>query len=125
MSLSEKHIRLALSCAYEELEARRRGKTPGVQPWNAELIRALELELAVSPRRQTDGQVDACLEHEHDDEWIGSRQAAAILGWHERKVQRLAADLDGQKISGRDFLFNARHVRDYAAGLKTQQRESR
>ena len=45
-------------------------------------------------------------------ELIGSRLAADILGWTERRVQRHAADLDGIKIGNR-LVFPAASVRQY------------
>ena len=115
MSLTPRLWRLCLWCAQEELNARRNGKTPGVQAWNAELVRALEMEVAVSSTRQQDcdGQPNCHCEH---DDWIGSVAAAQILGWNIRDVQRKSADLDGRKFAGK-WRFRESAVLQYAEGL--------
>lgn len=114
MSLTPRLLRLALWCAKQELEARGNGKTPGVQQWNAELVRALELELAVSASGQSKGGELSGLDH--DEEWIGTAEAARILRWYERKVRRRAPDLDGRKVSGQ-LVFRASTVRAYAEAV--------
>lgn len=114
MSLDERTLRLALWCANQELAARRAGKSPGLQPWNAELVRALELELAVSASGQCQG---AELKYSlHEDDWIGSAEAARILRWHERTLRRRASDLDGRKVAGK-LVFQASIVRSYAEAV--------
>lgn len=113
MTLDERFLRLALWCANQELTARRGGKTPGVQPWNAELVRALKLELAVSGSRQDDVVGVQLSKHE---EWIGCRDAATILGWTTRQVQRRASGLEGRKTSA-GWIFPASVVEEYAKGL--------
>jgi hypothetical protein len=116
MRLTPRLLRLALWCARQELDARRAGKPPGVQPWNAELVRALELELAVSRSRQSAEADDACSDH---DEWISTREAARLLRWDMRRVQRHASDLDGRRcrcgLGG--LIFRAPAVREYAEEL--------
>lgn len=111
--LNERHLQLLLYCCGQELAARRAGKKPGVQQWNSEVIRALELELAVTRTRQSERERDSLSNHEH----IDSRTAARILGWSLRRVQRHAADLDGHKIASGAWLFPASVVYDYSAGL--------
>jgi hypothetical protein len=37
---------------------------------------------------------------ELEEEWIGTALAAKVLDWHPRRVQRRAADLDGQAHRG-------------------------
>lgn len=116
MTLSERTLRNAIYCATQELVARENGKAAAnarVQPWNAELVRELELELAVSAAGQSDSADRACLEHEI---WIGSDQAARILGWHVRTVRRRRNDLGGQKIAGA-LMFPESAVREYAEAL--------
>jgi hypothetical protein len=102
-----------LWCAQEELNARRNGKTPGVQPWNAELVRALDLELRVSSTRH---EWDCTASESDHDDWIGTAEAARILQWNVRRIQRRADDLDGRKI-GRQLMFRESAVREYAEGL--------
>ncbi|MDX1878217.1 hypothetical protein SBE55_10345 [Mycolicibacterium sp. 141076] len=113
--LNERHLELVLYCCGQELAARRAGKKPGVQQWNSEVIRAVELELAVTRTRQSERARDSCSKYEH---WIDSTVAAGILGWSLRRVQRHAADLDGHKIASGAWLFPATVVYEYAAGLK-------
>src|SRR5690242_8546211 len=113
MMFSSNELRQILYCCAEELRARTAGKSPGPQPWLARLIRHLELELAVSSSRQFESEDVAPLVC---DDCVGSREAATILGWHGRLVQRRAAEFDGQHINGR-LVFRARSVADYAEGL--------
>jgi hypothetical protein len=117
VSLDERLLRLALHCSEQELQARRHGKPPGVQPWNAELLRALELELAVSLSRPRQDEGDTVSRFSHDDEWIDTRRAAAILGWTPRQVQRRTADLEGRKPGGHALVFRESVVREYAGSL--------
>jgi hypothetical protein len=109
--LTERQWRQLLYCTAEELRARRAGKSPGVQKWNAELIRAVELELALSAPGQEPGTNESALSHD----WIGSDQAASILGWHVRTVRRRRAYLDGRKVAGA-LVFRESVVRQYAEG---------
>jgi hypothetical protein len=110
---TETELRQLLFCCAEELRARALGKAPGPQQWLRNLVRRLELEVAVSSSRQGCGDDDAASEH---DDWIGTAEAARILRWHPRRVQRLASDLDGRKVSGK-LVFSERVVRQYAEGL--------
>lgn len=102
-----------LYCCAEELRARQRGKPPGPQPWLRNLVRRLELEVAVSPTRQEKNRDTTDLGH---DSWIGSQLAAKLLGWDIRQVQRRAADFDGRKVGAR-WVFREAAVREYAEGL--------
>lgn len=107
--------RFALWCAAEELRARHAGKLPGVQPWNAELVRALELELAVSSTRHE----SACSAEQSDyddDDPIGTLDAARLLGWSMRRVQRHAGDLDGHAVGGR-LVFQRTTVIEYREAM--------
>lgn len=58
MTLTPRQWRHVLYCTAEELRDRRAGKSPGVRPWNAEIIRAVELELvdAIEQARGGGGQ---------------------------------------------------------------------
>lgn len=114
LMFTDTELRQLLYCAAEELRARVRGKRPGPQPWLRDLVRRLELEVAVSSSRH-DERCDLQL-CEHEIEWIGTTQAASVLGWHERHVQRRATDLDGQKVAGK-WIFRATVVRNYAEAL--------
>ena len=107
--MDERSLRLALWCANQELDARRSGKHPGVQPWNAELIRAIELELAVSASGQAEH--DNMSLSDHDDELLSTAEAARLLRWHERTLRRRASDLGGRKTSA-GWIFQASVIHD-------------
>lgn len=52
----------------------------------------------------------------HDDlDLIGVATAASILGVSRRYVRRIAADLDGQRIDGRTWVFDRQVVAAYAS----------
>jgi hypothetical protein len=107
--LNDRELKLLLYCAAEEKRARENGKCP-VQKWNGELIRRVELELAVS-RSGHESDCDA----EESDAWLSAREAATQLGLSKRQTTRLAADLDGRIIDGR-WIFSADAVTEYAKG---------
>jgi hypothetical protein len=113
VSLTPRLWGLALRCAQQELDARAQGKAPGgVQPWNAELIRALELELAVS----RSGHRDLGAEQDWDpQEWLTAAEAAGELGMSKRQVTRIANGLGGRIIGGR-WLFPTSTVREHREG---------
>ena len=48
---------------------------------------------------------------------IDSEQAAQILGCSTRRIRRIAADLDGEQISGR-WIFHRHNVIEYARNKK-------
>jgi helix-turn-helix protein len=52
-----------------------------------------------------------------DETWIGSPEAAEILAWSKRQVQRHANELCGRIIGGR-WLFRESDVIDYMEGLR-------
>jgi hypothetical protein len=118
MNLSDDEVRQSFYCASEVLRARRRGAGP-VLPWLVKLVRRYELELATSRSRQDHAGGMQPLDHE---KWIGTREAAAILGWTSRQVQRRAADLEGRKSSA-GWIFLASNVIEYSEGL-THARDS-
>jgi hypothetical protein len=77
-----------------------------------------EIRLGLSPTRQENDSATRQLEPENVNvELIGTRLAAELLGWTERRVQRHQADLDGRMIGGR-LVFRANVVREYARGLE-------
>ena len=51
---------------------------------------------------------------------IGTRLAAEMLGWGERRVRRHAADLDGTLVGGR-LLYPQASVREYADALHDKE----
>jgi hypothetical protein len=113
VSFSTDELRKMLYCCASEMRARRSGKPPGPQPWLSNLIRRLELELAVSDSGHDFGWGATDLNH---DSPISAREAGVILGLSKRQVQRLAADLEGQLIDGR-WIFPESIVKEYAEGL--------
>ncbi len=83
--------------------------TPSFNALHERFDRALRFGDPVSPTRQGNG----CAPAESDYvELIGTRQAAELLGWTIRRVQRHAADLDGTKVGGR-LVFPAEAVKQY------------
>ena len=111
MRLTPRLLGLALWCADRELQGRRDGSRPGgVREWNAELVRALQFQLTLSQSRQSGS---TGVQPSKDDHWIGTRDAAAILGWPTRTVQRRAGDLEGRKTSA-GWIFPACIVYEHA-----------
>ncbi|WKG03062.1 hypothetical protein [Mycolicibacterium sp. HK-90] len=108
MTLTPRLLRLALHCAQQELDSRAGGAGPRVQSWNAELVRALELELATMSRsgHRFDDETAA------SDSWLTAQQVASRLGLSKRQVTRLAGALDGELIAGR-WLFPDTAVAEY------------
>jgi len=115
MTLTEQQWRLVIFCLGEERQARLRGKTPGFQPWNDELIEAACRELAeMSRQRQSDDAAPSDLNRDNDSD-LSSRQVAEMTGWHIRKVQRNRKKLGGQKI-GTSLVFHERDVLEHIEG---------
>ena len=108
MILDDDEVRQSLYCCSEVLRARRRGAGP-VSQWLVRLVRRYELEVATSRSRQPECDGVQPLKHE----WIGTREAATVLGWTRRQVQRRAADLEGWKTSA-GWIFPADVVLEYA-----------
>ncbi|MCK5751501.1 MAG: hypothetical protein KAH46_02215, partial [Mycobacterium sp.] len=96
--------------------ARAAGKISGnpQAPWLARLLRRLELQYAVSQARRHEPADATCSNHE---EFVGTREAATLLGWTTRQVQRRQTDLDGRKLASGQLVFPANAVREYAEGL--------
>lgn len=107
-------VRVDYYCAAEVVRTRRRIGQP-IPGWLRRHYEQLEAEVRMSRTRQQIGCDGPSLNMM--DKWIGSPEAAAVLGWSKRQVQRHAADLDGQIISGR-WLFREAAVRQYAEGLR-------
>lgn len=82
------------------------------------LYRRIDQACEVSSRRQ----LEVVRREELGESRVGSRQAAALLGWNVRRVQRHVADLGGEMVGDR-LIFDERAVRQYAEAL--QQKESR
>jgi hypothetical protein len=109
-AMTPRLFRLAIWCAEQELRGRRDGSRPGgVQPWNAELLRALQFQLDVSQA----GRECDCGEPELvSDKWLSARETAVVLGLSKRQVNRLAGDLDAEWWDGRRR-FRESTVLDY------------
>ncbi len=109
MNLSGEEVQGALYCCNELIDRRARAGIP-VPVWMTRLAGHLNLAALVSDTGQEIGSDPTSLETQ---DLIGSVQAARLLGISPRQLQRLAADLDGQKICGR-WAFQAQVVREYA-----------
>jgi hypothetical protein len=109
------------ACLYAVSQFRRAAVMGGrrVPPSVAALADRLdrELRLGMSPTRQENDSATRQLEPERPAELIGTTQAAKLLDWIPRRVQRHQADFDGRKVGGR-LVFNASVVREYARGLE-------
>jgi hypothetical protein len=78
--------------------------------------RRLDAAVEVSSRRQS----AAAHREELGVSRIGTRQAAALLGWGVRRTQRHAADLGGELVADR-LTFDERTVREYAEALQSKE----
>jgi excisionase family DNA binding protein len=113
MTLTPRQWRQLLFLSAEELRERRAGKPPGVQSWNAELVRAVELELATS---EAGTEFDCGNEQSEAKVPISARQAANILECSDRYVRDIAKEkLGGVRVGGR-WVFNEDDVLAYAEG---------
>ncbi|MCV7285353.1 helix-turn-helix domain-containing protein [Mycolicibacterium wolinskyi] len=109
MKLTDDEVQAALYCVVEVVDRRRRANIP-VPPWMIQLARRLNLTSALSDRGH---ELDSGGEQSEPERLIGTREAAAILGFSPRHVRRIAGDLDGETISGR-VLFSLSTVAEYA-----------
>ena len=119
MNLSPTEVR---ACVFAVAQFRRAAVMGGrrVPPSVAALADRLDRELrfGMSPARQESDCATTQLNVENMNvELIGTRLAAELLGWTERRVQRHQADLDGRMIGGR-LVFRASAVRDYRDGME-------
>ena len=111
MKLDEEQTRAAYYCVAEVIRGRALRGQP-IPPW----LRAIDSEMRAevvkpsSPTRQDSGGQETESDH---DVWIGSAEAATLLGWTVRQVQRLATDLDGRLVGGR-YIYPKHAVIAYA-----------
>jgi hypothetical protein len=111
------------ACLYAVAQFRRAAVMGGrrVPPSVAALADRLDRELrfGASPARHQSDSGPGQLEPERTDadQLIGTWQAAKLLGWTVRRVQRHRADLEGRLIGGR-LVFRTNVVREYAQGLE-------
>lgn len=122
MTLTPRLNRLALFLAEQELRTRK-GEPVAPRPpqpigWEAELVRALELEVATSAT----GSRTACRPAQSDKkEPIGVDKAAEILRCTTRFVRQIAPELGGVKVSGR-WLLDEDEVIAYQERLADERR---
>ncbi|ULP45942.1 hypothetical protein [Mycolicibacter virginiensis] len=112
MILNATDIRAAYFCVAAVIRGRELHNHEVPPPVRA-LFNRLDAEVRMSRTRHesaSDGR-----QSKHQD-LIGVAEAAAVLGWSTRKVQRLAADLDGEMITGR-WIFSKSKVDQYREGL--------
>ena len=109
MTEDEWETRAAYRLAADVVRAKNLHREP-IEAWLTILYNRLETRIRMSRARQETARGSA--ESDVQDGWIGSPQAAAILGWSKRQVQRLASDLDGRIASGR-WIFRESVVREY------------
>ncbi|BBU23279.1 hypothetical protein [Mycobacterium xenopi] len=88
-----------------------------IRRWLPALLERLQTELSTS--RSRNGNV-AAAEQLDMTELIGTAQAAAILGRTQRRVQQIAADLDGQTVDGR-LLFRRSDVLSYKEAMSERR----
>ena len=112
MTLEPRLLKNALWCVGQEFDARKRDKRVSRTGWEAELIRALELEI----RTTEDGSATAATgaDSKATEKLIGSRQAANILRCTPRYIRDIAEqELGGVWCEGR-WVFDEQVVRNYA-----------
>ena len=75
------------------------------------------IELMSVTGHETDGAAEQL-----GEELIGTAEAAAILNCDPRHVRRLANDLDGRRINGRDWVFTKSVVKQYQEESRSAHR---
>ncbi len=83
-------------------------------------VRAFHRRLAAAVEVSSRRQSAAVCREELGVSRIGTRQAAALLGWGVRRTQRHAADLGGELVADR-LTFDERTVREYAEALQGKE----
>jgi hypothetical protein len=109
---SQDVVRAAYYCVAEVIRLRQLGGIP-VPDWLRRHYNHLDAEVRVSHTRQ---ESEGSRTYSESD-LIGTGEAADMLGWNIRKVQRLAADLGGRRVAGR-LVFSSFEVHEYAEGLE-------
>jgi hypothetical protein len=110
MTWTDGEVRAVRYCAAEVLRMRRLGCIP-IPQWLQELNNRLELEVKVRASRSRQ-ELDCPGAELESDKRIGAAEAAMILGWTKRTVQRRASD-DGEIVGGR-WIFRQSTVIEYA-----------
>ncbi|AHC27822.1 MULTISPECIES: helix-turn-helix domain-containing protein [Mycobacteriaceae] len=112
MRFTDDDIAALLYCVTELVDRRARSGV-NIPAWMLKLSARLDLTSALSARDHKLQSVGAALESEIGNSFVGTREAAKLLGLTEASVRRLATDLDGQKV-GRDWVFKLSTVLQYA-----------
>jgi hypothetical protein len=115
VNLQGDELSAAYAVAAEAVRTRVTRRAP-VPQWLQRHFQRLDLEVRVSRTRQESGCAGEELD-EKDSRSIGTPEAAVILDWSTRKVQRRATDLDGQRVAGR-WMFRESVVRDYGEAIR-------
>lgn len=113
LSLDGDEVRAAYHAVAEFRRARALAGRP-CPPQLEQLYRRLDTAYRVplSPTRHE----SHCLAGK-SNAWLGTQLVSDMLGWNLRRVQRHAADLDGQLVSGR-LVFPAASVEAYRKALQ-------
>lgn len=108
---------IEVQAAYYGLAAFVRQRKEACRPLPPEvgrLYERLDKRIRLSSTRHETCCGDEDPSRSQEETWIGSPEAAQMLSWSKRQVQRHADDLGGRIIGGR-WLFRESDVRDYAA----------
>lgn len=111
MILSGADVRAAYWCAAQVIRGRELHSHQVPPPVRA-LFDRLDAEVRMSRARHESDSRTAQL---GSDQLIGVNEAADILGWTKRKVQRHATDLDGKRVAGQ-WVFSRSAVIEYLEG---------
>lgn len=100
-----KAVRIAVEWYVHDSNVAHRRIYPALGPVRDLINQTYEMSLS---RHETGGGTD----HPEHSRWIGTTRVVQILGWSERKVQRLKERLGGEKVGGR-LIFPEHVVLDY------------
>ena len=114
VKLNSDGVRAAYYCSAWVCRSLKENRRP-IPDWLQSHFDRLDSEVRMSRARQEKRGVEPSSEEE--ETWIGSPDAAQILGWSKRQVQRHAKELAGQIVGGR-WLFRESLVVEFAEGLK-------
>jgi hypothetical protein len=111
VNLTGDDLRAAYYCVAEVVRSRRRtgASIPG---WMKIHFDRLDTAVRLSPTRQAVAE-NGGRAPQSAHGIIGTAEAAAILGWSTRRVQREAGQLGGARVCGR-LLFLRETIADYA-----------
>lgn len=117
MILTGTDIRAAYWCAASVIRGRELHNHEVPPPVRA-LFNRLDAEVRLSRTRHESSSDRP----QSEQDLIGVAEAAAILGWSVRKVQRLASDLDGEMVACR-WIFSRSTVNEYREGIADGSRD--